>query len=150
MESNVPFDPNSPLHLYVIDDDKFYSQLITKYFDMSPEVTVSTYLDAESCLDDKNKAPDIVFLDFHLYDPVKNNMDGDKAINAVRAKFPNAIVVMISGDKKVDIKSQLENSGAFEFIVKNKETFTNFDDLLLRCRHLIAYNDKYGDAEFSD
>ena len=150
MESNIPFDPNSPLHLFVVDDDKFYSQLICKYYDMKPEISISVFSDAESCIVAQETIPNIILLDYHLYDPLKDNMDGDKAIAALRSKYPDAIVVMISGDKKQEIKQSSELKGAFEFIMKNKETFSNFDEVLLKCRHLIAYNEKYKDAEFSD
>ena len=57
--------------------------------------------------------PDIMFLDINM--PVKN---GDEALKAIRAKFPNANIVMLTSVAETETVTKCVQDGAINYILK--------------------------------
>ena len=57
--------------------------------------------------------PDIMFLDINM--PVKN---GDEALKAIRAKFPNANIVMLTSVAETETVAKCVQDGAINYILK--------------------------------
>ena len=57
--------------------------------------------------------PDIMFLDINM--PVKN---GDEALKAIRAKFPDANVVMLTSVAETETVTKCVQDGAINYILK--------------------------------
>ena len=57
--------------------------------------------------------PDIMFLDINM--PVKN---GDEALKAIRAKFPNANIVMLTSVAETETVKTCVQDGAINYILK--------------------------------
>lgn len=57
--------------------------------------------------------PDIMFLDINM--PVKN---GDEALKDIRAKFPNANVVMLTSVAETETVKKCVQDGAINYILK--------------------------------
>ena len=57
--------------------------------------------------------PDIMFLDINM--PVKN---GDEALKAIRAKFPDANIVMLTSVAETETVKKCVQDGAVDYILK--------------------------------
>ena len=57
--------------------------------------------------------PDLIFLDINM--PVKN---GDEALKEIRARFPNAHVVMLTSVAETETVKQCIQNGAINYILK--------------------------------
>ena len=61
----------------------------------------------------EKEKPDIMFLDINM--PVKN---GDEALNEIRAKFPDANIVMLTSVAETETVQQCIEAGAVNYILK--------------------------------
>jgi two-component system chemotaxis response regulator CheB len=107
----------NPLRILIVDDTIVYRSILRGVVDALPECTVvGTASDGAMALDRLAQTPaDLVLLDVEM--PV---MDGLQTLSAIRQRFPETGVIMVSGVNqnaaKITIRALQE--GALEFIPK--------------------------------
>lgn len=99
--------------ILVTDDAKFMRMMLSDILVKNGHSVVEAY-DGKNMLDvyDSEK-PDVVTLDITM-----PNMDGLEAIKALKAKHPNAKVIMVSAMGQQAMVIDAIQSGASDFIVK--------------------------------
>ncbi len=141
---------NKAISTYIIDDDPFYSNLIANWLFENYRADIKMYADAESCLNELNNTPDIIFLDYNLFQQEKQNMDGNTALSALLEKNPKLKIVMLSSVENPYVVSEAIKNGAADYVLKNDDTIFNINRIMKGIADYKEYLKKYNNIEFED
>lgn len=109
--------------IFIVEDDPWYGQFMTYQLSLNPDHAVTLYPCAKAILDNLDKQPDVVYMDFGLPD-----MDGEKLLKEMLGRIPGLPVIIVSGQEDISVAVSLLKAGAKDYIVKNDHT----KDLLWR------------------
>ncbi len=103
--------------VFVVEDDEFYSEVLEYHLSLNPDVSVTKFANAKDFLNNLDKNPDAVTLDYSLPD-----MSGEEVLNKIQEYNSEIPVVMISGQEDVKTAISLLKEGAYDYIVKDDDT----------------------------
>jgi DNA-binding NarL/FixJ family response regulator len=141
---------NSAISTVIIDDDPFYSNLIANWLYEKYKANIKMYSDAESCLTNFSQAPDIIFLDYNLFQKDKQNMDGNTALTALLDKNPKLKIVMLSSVDNPYVVSEAIKNGAADYVLKDDDTIYNLNRIMKGISIYKEYLRKYNHLHFED
>jgi len=125
--------------VFLVDDDKMFltslkNSLQQKFGSL---LKVSEYSTGEECMqhifkhhpmDDR---PDIVILDYYLNDAKHPEAaDGIKVLRELKSTSKDIIVIMLSGQDKLQVAMDSIKNGAFEYIAKSESAFIRTQNTL--------------------
>ncbi|MGP8215498.1 MAG: response regulator [Bacteroidia bacterium] len=120
--------------VFLVDDDKmFLSSLknsLTSEFKKGLEI--ATFTSGEECLENVNGKPDIVVLDYLLNnDEHPQSMDGIKVLKEIKKMdYRNILVIMVSGQDKLQVALDSIKNGAYEYVTKSESTFVRIRNII--------------------
>ncbi len=103
--------------VFVVEDDEFYSEVLEYHLSLNPDVSVTKFANAKDFLNNLDKNPDAVTLDYSLPD-----MSGEEVLKKIQEYNSEIPVVMISGQEDVKTAISLLKEGAYDYIVKDDDT----------------------------
>ncbi len=125
------------IKIFVIEDDAVYAKILSYHLSQNPDYDVETFLTGKECIDNLYKNPDIITLDYSL--PDMSGMDVLKKIKKYDTEIP---VVMISGQDDVTTAVNLLKEGAYDYIVKDKDTKERIWNCLKNIKEKIELKDE--------
>jgi two-component system OmpR family response regulator len=111
------------IKLFLVDDDVVYLKLLEIEFMQNPDYTIETYTTGEICIENLSRNPDVIILDYHLDDIVKNAMNGIETLDRIKAYNPDIAVVMLSSQDKIEVAINCMHHKAFDYVVKSETAF---------------------------
>ena len=118
--------PDKRTLIFNVDDDPMHLQMLHDHLSKMSDFEIKNFGTGEECIRhirEKNEIPDIVFLDYFLNNIVKEAMDGLEALVEIKKVAPNADVVMLSRQDKIQVAVDIMKYGAFDYIVKGESAF---------------------------
>lgn len=109
--------------IFIVDDDPIYLKSLELQFLQNPDLKVKSFLSGEACLEQMSIKPDIVILDYILNSTNKDAMDGARTLVAIKNVSPGTQVIMLSSAEDVEVVTGSLKLGAFNYVVKNANTF---------------------------
>ncbi|MGK7391466.1 MAG: response regulator [Candidatus Cyclobacteriaceae bacterium M2_1C_046] len=115
------------LKVCVVDDDQYYNALVRKLIDNAAhesgeDVTIQTYKDGNSCLENSQEGPDLVFLDFYLSTNNDITQTGLDVLKRLKEKYPESHIIFMSQEHEWDkFKQNLIDEGAEDFLKKDDD-----------------------------
>jgi DNA-binding NtrC family response regulator len=103
--------------VFVVEDDEFYSEVLEYHLSLNPDITVTKFTNAKEFLNNLDKNPDAVTLDYSLPD-----MSGEEVLKKIKEYNSEIPVVMISGQENIKTAITLLKEGAYDYIVKDEDT----------------------------
>jgi CheY-like chemotaxis protein len=104
--------------IFVVEDNLLYQQLIGKELEsLSNEIYY--YTKGENCLQDLNKNPSIVILDYNL----EGEINGLDTLQEIRKFDPSIYVILFSSQKNLNTRKNLDQYGSFKFLEKRGQSF---------------------------
>jgi len=100
--------------IFVVEDNLIYQNLIAKELE-SVSRNIYFYTNGESCLDELDKGPSIIVMDYNL----DGKLNGLDTIQQVRATHPDVYVILFSSQKGLNTKEVFLQYGSFDFLEKN-------------------------------
>jgi two-component system OmpR family response regulator len=107
-------DVSSQPVIFVVEDNLMYQGLIAKELE-SLSQNIHFYTTGESCLDELDKRPSVIVLDYNL----DGEMNGLDTLQKVRNIDPDVYVILFSSQKGLNTKEILLQYGSFDFLEKN-------------------------------
>ncbi len=113
------------IEVLVVDDDRTYNIALTNYLKehLGGTATVKSFQTGEQCLDLIDKKNQIVVLDYFLNNRFFDAMNGISILDVIKKENPNAEVIMVSGQDKLEIAVSAMRHGAHNYIVKGASAF---------------------------
>jgi two-component system, OmpR family, response regulator len=123
----------SEYSVFLVDDDKMFlislKNSLQQQFGKS--IKVSEYGTGEECIQDMGNQPDIVILDYYLSDAEHPDaMDGIKAMKEIKSISKDIIVIILSGQDKLQVAIDSVKNGAYEYIAKSESAFIRIQNTI--------------------
>ena len=107
----------SSFKIFIVEDDRFYGELLKRHLQLNPENEVYLYLTGKDCLTNLHLKPDMISLDYRLPD-----FSGDSILKKVHFDYPDLPIVIVSGQEDVKTAVYLLKEGAYDYFVKDQDT----------------------------
>ena len=91
-----------------------YQNLIAKELE-SVSKRIYFYTNGESCLDELDKGPTVIVMDYNL----DGKLNGLDTLQQVRAINPDVYIILFSSQKGLNTKEVFLQYGSFDFLEKN-------------------------------
>ena len=137
MPQNDTISGDKPLRVFVVEDDLWYGELLVHHLSLNPDNQVQRFESAADLMEALNERPDVITLDYTLPD-----MRGDVLYKKIRAVFPDAMVIMISGQEDITTALNLLREGVYDYLVKNEETKDRLWNAVNNIRKNLALRDE--------
>jgi DNA-binding NtrC family response regulator len=129
--------------VFLVDDDKMFltslKNTLTRQF--GKMLKVSEYATGEECIEHLADSPDIVIMDYYLSDENHPNaMDGLKALMEIKSISKDILVIVISGQDKLQVALDSIKNGAFEYIAKTESAFIRIQNTMKNAIENIRTN----------
>ncbi len=110
--------------IFVVDDDPFINMLVVKRF-ASEAYHFEAYGYGEDCLDEINKNPDLIILDYFFVNQNKEVMNGMEIFDRIKELKPEVPVIMLSGQEKGEVVLELARKGIDNYVIKDSNIIDN-------------------------
>jgi DNA-binding NtrC family response regulator len=105
-----------PFKIFVVEDDDWYNRLLVHNLSLNPDYVIESFSNGKDCLNNLDKNPDVVTLDYRLPD-----MQGLDILKRIKAENEEIQVILISEQDEIDVVVELLKYGAYDYIVKSRD-----------------------------
>ena len=105
------------IRIFIVEDDPTYIKFLQYILNLNPDYEVEVYTSGKTCLENLNKLPSIITLDYSLPD-----MKGEEVLKKIKSYNPDISVIVISAQEKIGTAVELLKLGAYDYIPKDEET----------------------------
>lgn len=109
--------------IFLVDDDLLFLKLLELQFLQEGDFEIETFASGELCLENLNKQPDIVFLDYILDGFNKSAINGIETLDKIKTFDDKIHVIMLSGQDKIEVAIECMHHKAFDYVVKSETAF---------------------------
>ncbi len=105
-----------PFKIFVVEDDEWYNRLLVHNLSLNPDYDIESFTTGKDCLENLNKAPDLITLDYRLPD-----IKGLEMLKKIKAENEDIQVILISEQSEIEVVVELLKYGAYDYIVKSND-----------------------------
>lgn len=116
--------------LFLVDDDAVFLRSLGIEFQLSTDFSVSTFATGELCIEQLDKNPDIIILDYQLDGIDKGAMNGLETLDKIKAFNHHIPVVMLSSQDKIEVAISCMHHKAFDYVVKSETAFLRLQKII--------------------
>ncbi|MCE3280269.1 MAG: response regulator receiver protein [Bacteroidetes bacterium] len=115
----------NPLPLFLVDDDKMFLTSLSHQLKtmVKPESVIKTFSTGEEFLKQLKREPSVIILDYYLNSSYKDAMNGLEVLKRIMSINPDAKVIILSSQDKMEVAVDTIKHGAYDYIVKNENVF---------------------------
>lgn len=117
-------------YIFLVDDEPIQNEMLKDYLSERFPHQIKTYESGEAAISDLNLRPEIIVLDFHLNAHLPNAKNGVEVLKQIKEYQPNAEVVMLSGQDKLDVAVDSMKHGAYDYVVKGETAFSRMENVI--------------------
>jgi DNA-binding NtrC family response regulator len=103
--------------IFLVDDNPVCINLYKRFLIQIGYRNISSFTDSWVFLGAIDERPDLIFLDYHLDD--RNGID---LLDTVKKRYPQTVIVFVSGQKDLMVAVKSLKHGAFDYIIKDEFT----------------------------
>ncbi|MFN4299454.1 MAG: sigma-54-dependent transcriptional regulator [Thermaurantimonas sp.] len=107
----------SAFKIFLVEDDEFYGKLLKHHLSLNPDYEVELFTSGRELLENLYKKPNVISLDYTLPD-----MSGANVLRDIKKQYPEIPVIIVSGQEDITTAVTLLKEGAYDYIVKDKDT----------------------------
>jgi len=104
----------SQFKIFIVEDDEWYSELLSFHLTLNPDNIVEIYKSGKELLQNLYKQPALITLDYSLPD-----MNGAELLRKIKKQNPTIPIVIISGQEDIATAVELLKNGAYDYLVKD-------------------------------
>ncbi|WGQ10618.1 response regulator [Pedobacter gandavensis] len=117
--------------IYLVDDDTFCLNLYKLHLENLDYSDITLFDNETTFLNHLTESPDVIFLDYELSD-----LSGIEVLKKIKRFNPDLFVVFLSGQASIGTAVNALKFGAFDYIVKGPEEFTQITKVLLKIKEI--------------
>jgi two-component system, NtrC family, response regulator AtoC len=102
--------------IFIVEDNDLYAKVLKRQLE-NDQFEVFVYYNGRDCLDNLEKSPDVITLDYSLPD-----MNGDLILKEIKKRLPSVHVIIISGQNDINTAVGLLKNGAYDYLTKGPDT----------------------------
>lgn len=123
--------------IFIVEDDLLYSSVLQYHLNLNPDYEVHVFDTGKGLLDNLNKKPSAITLDYSLPD-----FDGETILKIIKRDYPEIPVIIISGQEDIATAVKLLKLGAYDYIVKDENVKDRLWSTLLKVRETKNLKDE--------
>lgn len=123
---------NKDIRIFIVEDDKFYANLVRETLKKSYFENVIIFETGELFLDNLFRNPDVVILDYKL-----GNTNGLDLLKKIKSINPDIQVIFLSGQEEMNVAIDSLKYGAFDYLEKDEESL---DRLVFILNRIVQHN----------
>jgi DNA-binding NtrC family response regulator len=102
--------------IFIVEDNDLYAKVLKRQLE-NDQFEVFVFYNGRDCLDNLEKSPDVITLDYTLPD-----MNGDLILKEIKKRLPSVHVIIISGQNDINTAVGLLKNGAYDYLTKGPDT----------------------------
>ena len=106
--------------LFLVDDDAVFLKALEIDFLQQSDYEIRTFSSGETCIQNLDKEPIIIILDYHLDGINKDAMNGLETLDKIKLYNKNIQVIMLSSQDKIDVAVNCMHHLAYDYVVKSE------------------------------
>lgn len=118
------------IKLFLVDDDAVFLKSMEIQFLEHADFNIETFSTGELCIQNLEKKPDIIILDYHLDGVVKNAITGLETLNKIKEKNASIPVIMLSSQDKIEVAVNCMHHKALDYVVKSETAFVRLQKII--------------------
>lgn len=122
--------PNDKIKLFLVDDDALFLKMLEVEFLDTADFVIETYASGELCIENLDKNPDLIILDYHLDGIDANAMNALETLDKIKEFDTTIPVVMLSAQDKIDVAIKCMHHKAFDYVVKSETSFLRLQKII--------------------
>lgn len=132
------------LSIFLVDDDKTFLKSLEYHLQrkLKPNIKIKSFVSGEECLRSIDEKPDIVVLDYLLNSNFPDAMNGMQVLQKINKINPEAAVIMVSGQEKMEIAIDTLKNGAYDYVLKNQNVLLKIQTVIKNAISTITLNKK--------
>ncbi|HCQ13724.1 response regulator [Flavobacterium sp.] len=127
--------PNDKIKLFLVDDDALFLKMLEIEFLDTADFVIETYASGELCIENLDKNPDLIILDYHLDGIDANAMNGLETLDKIKEFDTTIPVVMLSAQDKIDVAIKCMHHKATDYVVKSETAFFRLKQIVSAVLH---------------
>jgi len=127
--------PNDKIKLFLVDDDALFLKMLEIEFLDTADFVIETYASGELCIENLDKNPDLIILDYHLDGIDLEAMNGLETLDKIKEFDVNIPVVMLSAQDKIDVAVKCMHHKATDYVVKSETAFFRLKQIVSAVLH---------------
>jgi two-component system OmpR family response regulator len=124
--------------VFLVDDEPIQNEMLKDYLSERFVYDFKTFESGEEALQQMHLAPEIMVLDYHLNSHKADAHNGVEVLRAVKDKYPNVQVVMLSGQDKLEIAVDSMKYGAYDYVIKGETAFSRMENIFNNVNELTV------------
>ncbi len=118
------------IKLFLVDDDAVFLKSLELQFLGQADFDIETFPTGELCIQNLNKKPDVIVLDYHLDGIVKNAINGMQTLDKIKETNAGIPVIMLSSQDKIEVAVSCMHHKAFDYVVKSETAFVRLQKVI--------------------
>ncbi len=102
--------------IFVVDDDHHYARMISYHLDKNPAYEVTVFASGTEMLEQLDEQPHVIVLDIMM-----PGIGGIEALKAIKKRYAELPVIMMSAQGVVDTAVEAMKAGAYDYITKGRD-----------------------------
>ena len=127
--------PNDKIKLFLVDDDALFLKMLEIEFLDTADFVIETFASGELCIENLDKNPDLIILDYHLDGIDANAMNGLETLDKIKEFDTTIPVVMLSAQDKIDVAIKCMHHKATDYVVKSETAFFRLKQIVSAVLH---------------
>ena len=121
-----------PISVFLVDDDDLFLKSLEHYLlhTLKLHIQIRSFKTAEECISQLDEETSIIVLDYLLNTTNPKAMNGLMALREIKSLFPMTKVIILSGHEDMTLAIETIKYGAYDYVVKNENTFIKIRQLL--------------------
>lgn len=124
---------STPFKIFVVEDNEWYNRLLVHNLSLNPDFEVISFFNGWDCLNNLDKNPDLITLDFRLPD-----ISGIEVLKRIKQQNYDTHVILISEQDDIEVVVELLKEGAYDYIVKSKDIKERLHNTILNIRKKLG------------
>lgn len=117
-------------YIFLVDDEPIQNEMLKDFLSDKFRYNIKTYDSGENAIKDVNLNPQIIVLDYHLNSHLPDAQDGIEVLKMFKERIPNAKVIMLSGQDKIEVAIDSMKYGAFDYVIKGETAFSRMENII--------------------
>lgn len=105
--------------VFLVDDEAMVRRMLEFKLKDREDLEIYSYSSGEGCMENLDKKPDIIILDYHMDTEKENAMNGLETLLKIVENAPDSQVAMLSSQDNVSVAVDVLKKGAVDYIIKN-------------------------------
>jgi len=112
-------------HVFLVDDDSMFLRSMEHHLQhkLKHTIKITSFPNGEECINNLHQKPDVVVLDYILNGQYPTAMNGVSVLRKIKQLAPDVLVIMVSGQDKLQVAIDTMKYGAFDYVIKNENVF---------------------------